>query len=335
MRLNTSKLTFLILAVIASLMLAACSPEVAAESTTVIVPSPIKVPVTVVVTATPAPTIDADPTPTPAPTVEPTPLPPATVAPATPPPVPTATPWVVQQTVEVPVTVVVTATPTTVPTSTPTVTPTPTQTPIPTATVVPPFIQHSEGRGSWLSGKYNFWSERPIVIDIDVQGTGAFSLNAVTPNGCVVQLSNGTAPFTAATLAVPSEPDICDGLNEFGNGTQLTVVAGGNVNWSIDLTQYSQPLPQNSPISVSAFGQGVFGPMRMGQGEMLVIRSEGASRFQVDVYTIYELDPIAARVVDVPADAIGTWLVDVPLGVYMFAITTEPTRPWTVDVRRP
>ncbi len=316
------------------MIMAACagSVETVVETTDVFV--------TVVVTATPEPTVQ------PTPTIEPVVLPSPTVAPTstaepTAAPAPTATPWVVDrtvtviETVEVPVTVVITATPTPTPTPTPTITPTPTVTPVPTATPIPPFVQTSSGTGSWLSDTFNFWDERPIEIDITVSGTGLFSLNAVTPNGCVVNLSIGAAPYTATTLAVPSAPDICDGLNEFGNGTRLTVVAGGSVSWAVELTQYSQPVAQNAPITTTVTGQKIFGPIRIGQGELLQMNSIGDSPLKLDVYSIYESEPVVSRVIDVPGAAHGTWPLRFPLGVYMIAVTTDPNREWTVEIYHP
>ncbi len=295
---------------------------------------PATVLVTVIVTATPEPVVQASPT------VDPVILPPATVeAPATPEPLPVPTPMIVEiivpvtVVVEIPVTVVVTATPTPTPTATPTPTPVPTETPVPTATPIPPFIQHVAGNGSLITDSFNFWDERPIEIEIAVIGSGSFQLNAVTPNGCVLKISSGVAPYTALAIAEPSAPVQCDGLNEFGNGTKLTVIAGGDVSWVIDLTQYSQPQAQNAPVSLTSTGQHIFGPVRLGQGELLEITSDGSSRFEVDVYSIFEPEPIVKRVIDLPTSVHGIWIVDVPIGVYMFAIDTSPDREWTATVR--
>ena len=133
-------------------------------------------------------------------------------------------------------------------------------------------------------------------------------------------------------MAVPTAPTVCDGLNEFGNGTRLTVVAGGSVNWIVDLTQYSQPVPQNPPITTTITGQNIFGPIRLGQGEILAMTSEGSTPFKLDVYSIYESDPVVIRVIDVPTSAFGTWALDVPLGAYMIAVDTDPNRAWTAEI---
>ncbi len=317
-------------------------PSVSVEPS--VVPAATATPIVIVkvVTATPVTFVTLTPTPEPTATTVPVVLPTPTVAPTPPPspvpvatPQPTATPWVIYepviQTVEVTVVVTATATPTATPI--PSATPVPTATPKPTATPVPPFIQSSAGKGSWLSDGFSFWSERPIEVAIAVTGSGSFALSAVTPNGCVVDLSAGVAPYTATTLAEPNKPETCDGLNEFGNGTRLTVVAGGSVNWVIDLTQYSQPTPQNAPVSITARGQNIFGPVRLGQGEILAMASEGDTPFKFDVYSIYESTPVAVRVIDLPTSAFGTWFIDVPIGVYMMAVTTDPDRDWTAEIR--
>ena len=307
-------------------------------------------PVTVVVTATPEPTLVPgpiiEPTATAIPTLAPTPEPLPTLIPLstlvplptlaplpTLVPLPTIDPVIIHETVHV--TVIVTATSTPTPTPTPTVTPTPTRTPVPTATPIPPFIQHSAGKGSWLSTGFNFWNERPIEIDISVSGSGSFSLSAVTPSGCVINLSSGVAPYTATTLADPSPPEVCDGLNQFGNGTRLTVVAGGSVNWIVDMTQYSQPIPQNAPFTVIGTGQNIFGPVRLGQGEYLAMISNGNSPFLLDAYSIYEPDSIAVRVIDAPLSPAGTWRFELPLGIYMIAVNAAPDRDWTAEIYYP
>jgi len=309
-----------------------CAETATPEPATVAVPTQTPVIITVVVSPTPLPTVEATQSPTQTATVAPVQLPTPTQVPATVVPAPTATPWVIRETVEVPVTVVVTATATPPPPPTPTLTPTPTTTPVPTATPIPPFIQQSAGKGSWLSGPFTFWAERPIEVDINVRGSGSFALNAVTLNGCIIQLSSGVAPYTGKTLAVPSAPEICDGMNEFGNGTQLSVVAGSNVDWSVDLTQYSQAATQNPPFVVSGTGQNILGPVRLGQGEVIGVQSAGLTPFTLHVYSVFDLDPFVSRIISVPAAAHGIWFQAVPIGAYMIAIDTEPGREWTVDI---
>ncbi len=323
-----------VIAMIGLVLSIGCAETATPEPATVEVATQSPVIITVVVSPTPGPTVEATQSPTATATVVLVQLPTPTQVPATvePTPAPTATPWVIRETVVVPVTVVVTATATIAPTSTPTPTPTPTATPVPTATPIPPFIQQSAGKGSWLSGPFTFWAERPIEIDINVRGSGSFALNAVTLNGCIIQLSSGAAPYTGRTLAVPSTPEVCDGMNEFGNGTQLSVIAGSNVNWSVDLTQYSQAATQNPPFVVSGTGQNILGPVRLGQGEVIGVQSAGLTPFTLHVYSVFDLDPFVSRIISVPASAHGIWFQAVPIGAYMIAINTEPGREWTVDI---
>lgn len=333
------------LLVILVLFIAACGGNGQTQPTIdpSLIETTVPILITVIVTATPEPTAVVTPTvepvilPTPTATVAPTPQPTPTPSPTST-PHPASTPIIVEQTVvhkvvvEIPVTVVVTATPTPTPTNTPTPTPIPTETPVPTATPIPPLIQHLSGNGSWISGPLNFWDGRTIEIDIAVIGTGSFELSAITSNGCVFELSSGTAPYTAKTIAEPLDPTTCDGLNQFGNGAILAVTAGGNASWVVDLTQYSQPIAQNPPVSLTASGQNIFGPFRLGQGEILKVFSEGNTAFSLDVYSVYENEPFVKRVIDVPGTALGTWRIGAPLGIYMFAITTAPDREWTAEL---
>lgn len=328
------KITALILILCTALLVGCRTAEPEFPPPTV---TQVPVLVTVIVTATP------EPTPEPVPTIEPTPLATATPAPTvevlpTPEPVIVTVLVPVVETVivneAIPVTVVVTAT--AIPTTTATVTPTPTPTvtPVPTATPIPPFIQSSIGKGSKLTTTFSFWDEKIIVVTVDAQGTGAFKLDAITPAGCVVSLTAGTAPYGAVSVAEPTSPDACDGTHQIPNGSRLAIIAGPDVTWSVDLTQYSQSNKEVPPVSIEGSGQSIAGPYLLGQSERLSFGSIGQGPITLDVYSLFDNEPVIKNIVSENGPIGGTWFIGVPLGTYMIAVDTMPGREWSAEIYR-
>ena len=159
-------------------------------------------------------------------------------------------------------------------------------------------------------------------------------MNGITPAGCVLELSSGNAPYSAIAAALPHSDSGCTFGNNLPNGSRFAVVAGAGVRWNVSLIQESRGNRAIPPVVISGVGQNIAGPFLLGQGEILKLTSLGNTPFTLDLYQVFENDPIIKRVVDLPAGAIGTWPLNVPMGDYVLVVDTAPGREWLAEIRK-